>query len=76
MRTINERALFDRAKRAEAKNGMHLAKHKKGTRDMLMNGELYAYLSDEKNVVINYWDVSGFVDMCREIGYLKEDEEI
>ena len=76
MKTVSERALFERAKRSFAKDGLYLSKHKAGNRDTLMNGKLYAYSLNDNNVVNSYWDYDGFVKMCRSENILKDDEEI
>lgn len=75
MRTVKERALFERAKRDFKKDGVILHKHKQGKRDYLMNGNLYAYTVDPSDrIVVSYWDYSGFISMCGEASILKADE--
>jgi hypothetical protein len=77
MKTITERALFERAKRYFEKEESMLKKHRYGTRDILMGGSLYTYIVEPRNNTIdNYWDWSSFVTMCREVGILKKFEEV
>jgi len=77
MKTITERALFERAKRYFGKDELVLKKHHQGTHDMLMDGDLYAYTVEPyNNTIDNYWNRDGFIQMCRDVRILKEFEEV
>lgn len=68
---------MERAKRNFAKEGLILHKHKAGNRDYLMNGNLYAYVTNEAdNQVSSYWDYEGFIAVCKESSILKSDEVV
>ena len=77
MRKISMQTLMVRCRRFAEKNNLIFKKHKAGTKDYLMNGDLFAMLVNPyTNAVEEYWDYAGFEQWCRDNEILRIDEEI
>ena len=75
MKQITLNALIRRARRRARRKGFELHIHRANERDFMMGGRLFAYWTIDGKVEA-YTDIDGFIEICRDEGTLKSDEEV